>query len=323
MGSEASKTYPFDLTLIIVSWNVRDYLGPCLRSVAAMSAGLAMQIIVVDNGSSDGTPEMLADEFPDVQLIASAENLGFGRAHNLAVPAAHGRYLALLNPDTLLLNDVFGQLVGLLDARPEIGIAGPKLVAEDGRVEFACARRLATLGSELRVIAGIGLAPGRATSTSLPPAAYEYSQPVECVSGACLVMRRDLLVAGNIFDPRFFMYAEDIDLCFEAAVRGLGVYYLSEARVLHYGGASSSQQSQTALGYTIDAKQNYLAKRYGARSAQVYLGAMAFVLTIKYAIARTMSSLPIHPGAKARWSRQAMRYHHMVKTASALLVGGR
>ena len=202
-----------DLTLIIVSWNVRDYLRPCLRSVYAATADLVLQIIVVDNGSTDGTVDMLAAEFPQVEVITSAKNLGFGGAHNLAVPSARGRLIGLLNPDTLLLNDVFGMLVGLLEAEPAVGVVGPRLVGPDGTVELTCARRLATLGSELRAITGIGLAHGRATSTSLPLPEYETSQPVECISGACLVLRPTLLMDGVLFDgaiscmPKTLIYA--------------------------------------------------------------------------------------------------------------------
>lgn len=279
----ADSRYRFDLSIIIVNWNVKDLLRDCLNSIYEKTSGSTFEIIIADNASSDGSVEMVRVTFPQAKLLVSSENLGFAKANNYAFSSAKGKYIGILNPDTVLINNAFGMMIAKLVDEPEIGIVGPKLLSSDGTVQLPCARGFVTLMSEFQwLLTSRDLA--KPFGNYLPRAAYDISQAVDCISGACMVMRRDILTDERIFDPQFFMYAEDIDLCYETVHRGWKVFYLSEALVTHYGGKSSSQEPISAYQRAIRAKYHFFVKRHGKLAGYLYRWLCVVVSTMKLAV---------------------------------------
>jgi GT2 family glycosyltransferase len=314
--TKTDNGYNVDLSIIVVSWNVRDLLCDCLTSINEKTLGITFEIIVVDNASSDGSVEMVRAEFPQVKLVASAENLGFGKANNLALQSATGRYIGLLNPDTVLLNNVFSMMISKLESEPEIGIAGPKLLASDGTVQEPCARKLVTLRSVIpRLLIGRMLA--TPLGTHLPPAEYDISQAVECISGACMVIRREILTDERIFDPQFFMYAEDIDLCYETVHRGWEIFYLSEALVTHYGGKSASQDPISTVLYMIRAVYRFFVKRHGKLTGHIYRCLCVVVPAVKLVVTWLIQLSPRFRRDPV-WVQRGLEYPQMIRCAMSI-----
>ena len=305
--------YKIDLSIIIVNWNLKDILRDCLNSIYEKTLGMRFEIIIVDNSSSDGSVEMVRAEFPQVKLVASAENLGFGKANNLALQSTTGRYIGLLNPDTVLLNDAFCMMISKLVGEPEMGIVGPKLLASDGTVQGPCARKLATLRSEFQYLL-IGRMLGPPIGTHLPPAEYDISQVVECISGACMVMRREILTDERIFDPQFFMYAEDIDLCYEIVHRGWRVFYLSEALVMHYGGESVDQNPISTMHYLTIALYRFFIKRHGKLTGYIYRGLCVVVPAVKLVVTWLIRLIPRFR-RDPLWVQRGLKYPQMIRYA--------
>ena len=256
-----------DLSILIVNWNVKNYLQSCLNSIYEKTRGISFEIIIVDNASTDGSIVMLRNEFADVRIIECPENLGFGRANNKALPFTKGKYIGLLNPDTIIENDALSLLVKELESDATIAIVGPKLLAGNGAIQRVCARKFNNFWDWCKLLLFT-----RENSTSyrnyLDISEYEIDQSVECISGACMVIRREI-IDQYIFDPRFFMYGEDVDLCFTTINHGWKIYYLSKALVIHYGGESSKQANEFDQ-YTISALYALVEKRYGKIASFIF-----------------------------------------------------
>lgn len=235
--------YRYDASIVIVSFNTRDVLRECLRSVARESTGLAIEIFVVDNHSSDGSPEMVAEEFPGVRLMRSAVNLGFGAANNLALEAAKGRYLVLLNSDAFLCPGSLWLAVERMDREPRAGLAGARLVGRDGSWQPS-ARMFPHIATDAFVLTGLAAKYpksrlfGRFDRTW---ADQSQAAEVDWVPGAFSIIRAEALAKVGFFDPRFFLYSEEVDLCRRIKKAGYRIWYWPEVRVVHIGGESSRQ----------------------------------------------------------------------------------
>lgn len=241
-----------DLVVVIVSWNVRDYLASCLRSVYAdlKRSGLSGQVWVVDNASTDGTQELLADVFPPTRLIVNNHNLGFGAANNQGMSAAASengsgpRYFLFLNPDTLVRPGALEHLVKCLDEMPEGGLAGARLVYGDGRFQHSAFNfpGLTQLAFDLVQV------PGRVYESRLNGRyPRKYYRPdgepfaVDHPLGAAMLVRSDVAEATGGFDERFHMYCEEIDWCWRIRQAGWSIFTVPKAEVVHFGGESTRQ----------------------------------------------------------------------------------
>jgi hypothetical protein len=236
-------SHPYDVSVVIVSFNTREVLRESLDTLARESAGLRVQTIVVDNGSKDGSIEMLRTEFPHVELIISPHNLGFGRANNLAFERARGRFFVLLNSDAFLTPCALRRSVEYMDADPRIGLGGGRLVGRDGSWQPS-ARRFPTLTTDLFVYSG--LADRYARSRIFGCYNRTWADPmqaarVDWVPGAYSIIRPQALAAAGLFDPRFFLYYEEVDLCRRIHAAGYTVWYWPDVVVIHIGGESSRQ----------------------------------------------------------------------------------
>lgn len=242
-----------DLGIVIVSWNTRDLLRDCLRSVFASTSGVTFKVVVVDNNSPDDSAQMVRDEFPDVHLIANDKNPGFGRANNqgfrwLGFEQGCGedapRYALALNPDTLLPPDGLAEMVAYMDADLRIGAAGPKLVLPSGELDWACRRSFPS--PEISFYRMVGLSKlfphnrrfGRYNMTYLDP---DVETEVDSVVGAFMMVRRDAIDRVGLFDEIFWMYGEDLDWAYRIKQTGWIVKYNPKVTVTHVKRAASRQ----------------------------------------------------------------------------------
>lgn len=241
-----------DLAIIIVSWNVRNYLADCLRSVYAdlNRSHLSGTVWVVDNASTDGSQALVSDLFPHANLISNSHNAGFGAANNQGMSAATAanptppRYFFLLNPDTLVRPGALAQLVCCLDERPDAGVAGPRLVYADGRFQHSAFAfpGLAQLAFDLWPL------PNRLYDSRLngryPRRFYRPDNgpfAVDHPLGAAMMVRRDVAEATGGFDESLHMYCEEIDWCWRIRQAGWKIYTVPAAEIVHYGGESTKQ----------------------------------------------------------------------------------
>jgi hypothetical protein len=237
-----------DLSIVIVSYNSAGFLPGCLDAVAR-TAGVSHEILVVDNASADGTPELVRRSFPAVRLIANPDNRGFARACNQGLRAGTGGHLLLLNPDAVVGEGAVDRCVAFLDAHSDVGIVGPRIENPDGTLQRACRRSLPTPTVSLFRLGGLDrLFPGHpaARAYNLEDADPARTLDVDAVSGSFLMVRREALERAGYMDERYFLYGEDIDFCVAVKRAGFRVVYYPEAVVMHHKGASSRQARLTA-----------------------------------------------------------------------------
>lgn len=257
-----------DLSVIIVSWNVQPLLRACLHSVAAESGGLALQVIVVDSASSDGSADMVAAEFPWVTLIRCHENVGFPRGNNIGIAAANGRFVLLLNPDTVVHDQALLKMVQYLEAHPAVGVVGAQLLNEDGSVQSS-RRRFPTL------ITGFVESSWLQAWAPTAVLSHYYAQDladdqisqVDWVMGACLMTRQPIVQQVGGLDEGYFMYSEELDWCQRIKAAGWQVVYLPTAQVTHFQGKSSDQVVAQRHIYFNRAKLRYYRKYHGRLAA--------------------------------------------------------
>lgn len=252
-----------NLSIVIVNWNVREALHACLRSILEQETKFGLQVLVVDNASSDGSLDMVARDFPEVEVIHNSTNVGFAEANNQGIRQARGRYILVLNPDTVVRRGTLEALVDYADAHPDIGALGPMLVSENGAVDYRGGRRFPTLWSEL--LKRLRLVHPVYGDNAMMDWDHRTSRDVELVCGACMLLRREVIEAVGMFDEGFFLFGEDVDWCFRIRRAGWRVYYLAEAVVVHLGG-KSSESARDKLGFEIArSRHRFLRKAYGSR----------------------------------------------------------
>ena len=263
-----------DVSVVIVSWNVAKLLADCLDSLQKTSEGLSLEVWVVDNASSDDSVEMLRTRYPWVHLIANEDNRGFARANNQAIRQATGRFLFILNPDTIVQPGAMQELVGYLESRPDVGMAGPCVRGLAGDIDPPSARRTYSLGVALWLetlrldqLPWIGPVIQRRI---LLPYDYAVTQEVEAISGAVMLARRELLQTLQGFGDSFVHCGEDTDLCFRIRAAGWKIVYDPSATVLHIGRQSSKQALVRVDMNAFLGNQEFLRRSYGRWHAAMY-----------------------------------------------------
>lgn len=231
------------VSVLIVNWNSKSYLRRALRSVLTTCAEILPQVVVVDNGSFDGSAELVATEFPEVNFVQSPINIGFGRANNLGFERMQGDVVLLLNPDAELQPGALQTMLAALDKLPQAGVIGPKILNDDGSLQTSCVRALPTpLNQALDAEVLRKWFPAWRGWGNWEAFHATRELEVECLSGACMLLRADLFRDVGGFSPEFFMYGEDVDLCFKVRHLGLRLYYVPNATVIHHGGRSAVGQ---------------------------------------------------------------------------------
>jgi hypothetical protein len=265
-----------DVGIVILNWNTRNLLRECLRSVYA-SQGLAFDVCLVDNASHDSSADMARAEFPQTRLIVNAENLGYPAGNNVGLRAlgfgksqTHApRYALLLNPDTVLPPTALADMVAYMDAHPQCGIAGPKLVLPTGQLDLACRRSFPSPEISFYRLAGLSrLFPhsrrfGRYNLTYLSP---DEETEVDSVVGAFMLVRREAIAQAGLLDENFFMYGEDLDWAFVIKHAGWQVRYNPAVTVLHVKRAASRQSARAQIAFH-ESMLLFYRKHYAATTA--------------------------------------------------------
>jgi hypothetical protein len=228
------------VSAIVVSHNTREDLLRCLASLRDL-VRLPLETLIVDNASSDGSPEAVRRDFPEVRLLAQAENLGFARANNLALREARAPYLLILNSDAWVQAGAVEALAAVLDARPEVGIVGPRTVDPDGAIQVSFGPVLTPLAEARQRSRVRGVRERRPVALRAAEAAASREHEPGWVSASCLLARREALAALGGFDEGFFLYEEDVDLCVRARQAGWRVLFTPAAQVVHRLGRSMEQ----------------------------------------------------------------------------------
>jgi GT2 family glycosyltransferase len=282
-----------DISIVIVNYNAKDFLEKCLRAVFQEMKGVDFEVWLVDNASKDDSLEMVRREFPEVRIIANKENVGFAKANNQAIEKAKGRYIFLLNPDTILLDENLKELVGFLEEHPEAGACGPLVLNNDGSMQRQCKRGDPTFWTSFTYYSGLWrLFPesqwwrktfGRYFVLDKPD---DEACEVDQLSGAAMIVKKEAIDKIGPMSEDYVMYWEDVDWCFRIRAGGWKIYYVPLARITHYGGASGSQLRVfknlwyfhwgACLFY-----RRYLAHRYFFAINFLYYGGVWFAFALK------------------------------------------
>jgi hypothetical protein len=235
------------LSIIIVNWNVRELLARCLNSISSCLKSREFEVIVVDNASEDGSVEMMKREFPQVKLIENQENVGFGRASNQGIKIAQGKYLFILNPDTLVGPNTLENIIDFMDSNPKVGIGGCYVYYPDGRPQSSFYKFPTLLSYFSRMLSIFRILPiNRLTQKFF----WEYkdnniSGTVDRVLGGAMVLRKETVEQIGVFDEAYFMYAEELDLCYRARQKGWEVSTIPDTEIIHYHLQSGLQNIRT------------------------------------------------------------------------------
>jgi N-acetylglucosaminyl-diphospho-decaprenol L-rhamnosyltransferase len=257
-----------DLSVIVVNWNTCRLLEACLRSVDAARQDLAVEVLVVDNGSSDGSVELVRKGFPSDELIANAGNRGYAAANNQGVERARGRYLLLLNSDTEVDTAALRTLVAYADDHPEAGVIGPKLLNPDGSLQPS-GGRFPTPVSTVASLLGLHRLTGRPRYGT----ERNYSVPAEVdeVSGAAMLIRREVVAQVGGLDEGFAWGYEDVDYCLRVRRAGWRVQYVPDARVMHHWGGTQRLAPAPTVLKAIAGRRRYFEKHYGRLTASLVM----------------------------------------------------
>lgn len=268
-----------DMTIIVVSWNTRELLARCLASVFSSItssttafeghiAPLTGEVIVIDNGSSDGSIEMVREKYPQAHLFTSKNNVGFARANNVALRECRGRYALLLNPDTEVLAGGLDTLVSFMDQHPEAGAAGPTVLNPDGTLQQSCHRSPELTREIWRLLHGDAIYPFGVYAMDR----WSRAEPrtVDVIQGACLILRRETLNQVGILDETFYIYSEETDLCERIRQNNWKIYWVPLAQIIHYGGQSTHQVAEEMFLQLYYSKILYFRKHKGSKAASAY-----------------------------------------------------
>jgi N-acetylglucosaminyl-diphospho-decaprenol L-rhamnosyltransferase len=309
-----------DLGIVITSYNTRDLLRTCLRTVYASKGGFTFQVIVVDNDSSDGSAEMVAAEFPQVKLIANVENVGYPCANNqglralgfVAQPGSQSpgqspnlatlfpAFALLLNPDTELPPDALARMLDFMARHPEAGAAGPKLVLRDGSLDLACRRSFPTPAVSLYRFVGLSrLFPhsprfGRYNLTYLDP---DQLSEVDSVVGAFMLVRGEAIGQVGLMDEQFFMYGEDLDWAYRIKAAGWKVYYNPTVTVLHVKRAASRHSSRAQVEF-FRAMEIFYRKHYAGQTPWWLHGLIVGAIVVRQTVEQWRLSFTL-PGRRS------------------------
>lgn len=286
-----------DVSVVIVSWNTRALTTACLASLPAAAATTTWDAWVIDNASSDDSVEVIRRDHPHVHVIANAGNVGFAAANNQGIRACSGRYVLLLNSDTVMAPGSLDALVSFADAHPTAGVVGPRLVNPDGSFQSG-PTPFPSLWTELLSVTGIGR---RLTYRGYPsrrPAAARHAQPTDYVVGACMLARREAIDAVGVLDESYFMYSEEPDWCWRMRQAGWSTWYTADAVVTHFGGQSTSQVREAMLVALYRSKVRFFRLHRGPVPAVLLVVLFAAVSRVRKIVRRVLGLSP--PGVAFR-----------------------
>jgi len=268
-----------DLSIIIVNFNTKDLLRNCLNSISKNTKGIDYEIIVVDNASNDGSVEMLKKEFPEVKLICNRENLGFARANNQGIKIAEGRNILFLNPDTWVLNNAISKMVNFIERHKDIGVVGSKLYKNEKREYHPSIRKFTK-----PIYIFLSFLPLAKLFLSIYNKYFLNKNRIKIVdwlSGAALLVKRELLDKIGFFDENFFMYSEEEDLCYRAYKSGYKICYFPEAEIIHFKGKSTESRRIESCRYFWESKLYFFQKYSHPYEIQLFKIYFTWLLKLK------------------------------------------
>jgi len=267
-----------ELSIICVNWNSEDYLRECLRSIYETTHDVSFETIIVDNASPVGDVSRLQQQFPRIKLIKSAQNLGFAGANNLGFKHSTGTYVLFLNPDTKLIGPAIQTLLRHIEALPDAGVVGGKLLNSDLTVQLSSIQKFPTILNQALDAEYLRLRWPRCPLWEIAPLFADDVEllKVSVIPGACMLLRRAVFERAGMFTEDYFMYAEDIDLNYKVSRLGLSNYYVGQATVIHHGGKSSGQQTinHWATVMKFRAMRMFYGRTRGRFYAEMYRAAM-------------------------------------------------
>lgn len=281
------------LSILIASWNVKECLLDCLRSIQANPPQDEFEVLVVDNGSHDGTAQAVRRSFPDVTLVANADNRGFAVANNQALAQSSGRYLLLLNPDTIVHPDALDTLIRFMDENDDVGACGPKLLNEDGTVQPSI-RGFPTFRAGLyqyRPIKSLAFFRKDFERWLMEDFRYDRLADVDQPMGAALMVRRSVVPQVGALDESFFMFYEEVDWCYRIKQAGWRITFVPDATITHLGARSAEQLPIERRLMYFSGLLCYLSQRHGAFGGAVRVGILRLLFSLRQI--RNLSSSPV------------------------------
>ncbi|MBK8846496.1 MAG: glycosyltransferase [Bacteroidetes bacterium] len=276
------------LSVIIVNYNVQYFIEQCLHSVLKAAHGIALEVIVVDNNSVDGSVAMIAQKFPQVTLIGNKENTGFSKANNQGIKLSKGEYVLLLNPDTLVEEDTFEKVIRFMDAHPDAGGLGVYMIDGKGNFLPESKRGLPTPSVAFYKIFGLSALFPKSTTFGKYHLGYldkNKTHEVEILSGAFLLLRKSVVDKIGLLDETFFMYGEDIDLSYRILKAGYKNYYFPETRIIHYKGESTKKSSVNYVFVFYRAMIIFAQKHFSKQNAEVFSWLINMAVYLRAAMA--------------------------------------
>lgn len=301
------------VSICIVNWNTRDLLYGCLKSIKKKTRSVSYEIIVVDNHSNDHSVEMVKKHFPDCILIVSNENLGFVKANNLAVKHAKGNYILYLNPDTKLITNPIYKMAEYLENNNSYCAIGCKLILPNGKIQYICARTFPTPFNQFCFLSMLDrLFPKSKIVSSVEMRYWDHkdNREIECLSGANMMVRKDIVDQLKGFDSNIFMYTEDVDLCFRIKKIGWKIYYLGNESILHYAGSSSKKQKNKYFSTIMQKESNlyFQRKHFGKIKEKQYLFAV-----FTGALVRIVTIIFLAPLLLSKKAKNKISFHSILK----------
>ena len=273
-----------DLSIIIVSTNEAHWLEPCLRTVFERAGDARLDVVVVDNGSTDGTRELVETQFPAARIVESV-NRGFAHANNRGAMTTNARYVLFLNPDTEVVDGTFGALVAAMDERPEVGLAGVRQLTSDGAL-YPTIRYFPSVARACFEALGSEKWPARRSwmgERELDMSRYDGEVACDWTSGSFMFARREALLSGGLLDERFFIYAEEPDLCLRLRRAGWQIRHLPQLQIVHHAGKGGVRPKMVAQG--AFARRQYAYKHFAAPRRTAFLAALFARQALRAAIA--------------------------------------
>jgi len=272
------------LSIIIVSWNVKEDVLDCLRSIRQHPLPEPFEVLLVDNASTDGTERAVREEFPEVSVIANGRNMGFATANNQALIVAKGEYLLLLNPDTIVHPNALDLLVRFMDSHEDVGACGPRLLNSDGTTQSSV-RRFPSFRAALyrhSAFRYLRLFRGAYARFLMKDFGHETQIEVDVVKGAALMVRRSVLEEIGLMDEDFFMYYEEADLCYRIKEALWRIVFLPEALITHTGGRSSDKAGIRRRVMRLRSLVTFFAKHRGPVATGLFVSVFAPALLVRH-----------------------------------------
>ncbi len=296
------------VSVIIVSYNVKEYLVKCIRSLMKHSDSISFEIIVVDNHSSDGSPDEIQKHFPTCQMISMNGNVGFSEANNRGIKMATGDFIFLLNPDTELKNNALHILVNYLETYMEASVVGPKLFNTDGSLQVSCRKFPGVINILVEALF---------LHRVLKMDEYRIEKlnstcEVDFISGAACMFQRELVNKIGYLDPDLF-WMEDVDFCYRAKRSGT-VIYLPEAEIVHHGSASAKKNYKVSISNQVISKLKYFKKHTNG-----FLFVCAVVFSLLHVISRLMGLALLYP-LRRTWAQKCEAYSYTFKKLLRYLI---